>query len=170
MPHFAHSWRAALAQDGSLRLQLTKGENVCTPAEDREVWDRVDAGSPVGDYLLAVTEGADWQAAPSYLWLGLYVAPETGHVLEVADNGTYRYYETLDTASMVAADRGELDTASGTTTGSCRSGSFSGDAEVAQVPGVKGYVSAYDAVRITNATGSCASGIAEQGVWVNIAR
>ena len=34
--------------------------------------------------------------------------------------------------------------------------------------GVDGYVLPHDAIRITTTTDRCASGIAEQGVWVNV--
>lgn len=48
---FSQPWRAALAHDGSLRAELTIDDTTCTPAEGREVWDRVGPGSPVADYL-----------------------------------------------------------------------------------------------------------------------
>ena len=164
------SWRAALAGDGSLRLQLTGGEPTCTPADTREVWDRVDPGSPVADYLLAMSQEATWQSTSGPLdWEGVYVAPESGHVLAVTRDGSYRYYDTLTDARLVAADRGDLESAAGTVTGTCAAGAFSGNLETTQVPGVDGYVLPFNAIRIATTTDSCASGIAAQGVWVNVA-
>ena len=166
--HFSHSWRTALAQDGSLRLQLTRGINVCTPAEDREVWDRVAPGSPVSDYLVAATKEADWHAAPRTLrWLGLYVAPGTGHVLEVADDGTYRYYDSLSDVSR-ATDHGELGVDGRQTEGSCAGGRFSGTAETTQLPGVPDYVGSYDAFRLDITMNTCESSIGNETVWVHV--
>lgn len=170
-PHFSHAWRAAIAQDGSLRLQLTRGLNVCTPAEEREVWDRVGRGSPIADYLLTVSRSARWQAAPSsYRWLGLYLAPRTGHLLEVSEDGTYQYYDTLTGAPLLPAVAGELRSTGSTTTGSCPGGSFSGKVEHTRIPGVDGYVAAVDAVRIAGATSGCDADVAAEGTWVNIFR
>jgi hypothetical protein len=163
------SWRAAVAADGSLRLEQTGGEPTCTPADSREVWDRVTPGLPVADYLLAATQEADWQAAPrSFGWQGLYVAPATGHVLEARDDETYRYYDSLTDASLVAADRGELFADGERSSGSCAGGEFAGTVEVAQLPGVTGYVGSYDAVRFDTKSHSCDSGITAQDVWVNV--
>jgi hypothetical protein len=163
------AWRAALAPDGSLRLEQTGGNPTCTPADNFEVWDRLVPGAPVADYLLAVTQDVAWQAAPvSFRWQGLYVAPATGHVLDVADDGTYRYHDTLTESSLVAADHGELGIDNAGSAGSCVGGSFTGNAEVAQLPGVTGYVGSYDAVRVTTTTNNCASGVAEEDVWVKV--
>lgn len=168
---FSLPWQAAIASDSSLHLMFTGNQNVCTPADDREVWDRVTPGSAVADYLLAVTQEADWHAAPvSFRWQGLFVAPATGHVLEVTDDGNYRYYDTLTDASLVAADRGELGVDSSGTTGSCSGGSFRGSLEVALLPGVADYVGSYDAVRVTPTADSCVSGVAAEDVWVNVSR
>lgn len=168
---FSLPWQAAIASDSSLHLTFTGSENVCTPADDREVWDRVTPGSPVADYLLAVTQEADWQAAPvSFLWQGLYVAPATGHLLEARSDGSYRYYDTLTDASLVAADRGEIGVDSAGTSGSCAGGSFTGTVEVAQIPGVDEYVGSYDAVRFTSTMDNCGTGFAKEDVWVTISR
>jgi hypothetical protein len=167
---FSLPWQATIASDGSLHLMFTGRENVCTPADDREVWDRVAPGSPVSDYLLAMTQEADWQTAPrSFRWTGLYVAPATGHVLEVTDDGNYRYFDTLTDASLDPADRGEIGFDGAEATGSCAGGSFTGTAEVTRIPGVDGYLGSYEAVRLATTTDSCASGVTAQDVWVNVA-
>jgi hypothetical protein len=167
LAHFAHTWRAALAQDGSLRLRLTDGPNVCTPAEEREVWDRVAPGAPVADYLLAVTKDADWKAAPaSYRWFGLYVAPATGHLLDVREDGTYQYYDALTGASIVPADRGELQFADGRTTVSCAGSPSTAGTEFARLPAVTGYLAAHDAVRFTSS--GCATGPTTEQAWVRV--
>ena len=166
---FSQPWRTALAPDGSLRAELTIDNTTCTAAEGREVWDRAGPGSPVADYLFATAQDADWQPASGpFSWEGLYLAPETGHLLDVTKDGSYRYYDTLTDPRLVAADRGELESARGRMTGSCAAGAFSGSLETAQLPGVDGYVIPHDAIRIATTTDSCASGIAEQGVWVNV--
>lgn len=167
---FYQAWRAALATDGSLRLELTGGDPNCTPADAREVWDRVTPGSPVGEYLLATTQAADWQEAPrTFRWQGLYVAPATGHVLEVADDGTYRYYDAFKDTSLNAADRGEIYVEDSQTRMSCAGGSFNANlVEVAQLPGVDGYVGSFDAVRVA-ASETCSSGVSAQSVWVKLA-
>jgi hypothetical protein len=170
MHNIFQSWRAGLAADGSLRLELTGGEPNCTPAGDREVWDRMAPGSPVDDYLAAAADEADWRDAPrSFAWQGLYVAPATGHVLEVADDGRFRYYDALTEASLVAADEGEIRFSGqeDRTTGTCTGGSFSSSAEVAQLPAVDGIVGSFEAVRVQPA-GLCDSGLTTEDVWVNL--
>jgi hypothetical protein len=165
----SQSWHAALAADGSLRLDLNASRASCTPADNREVWDRVAPGSPVADYLLAVAQRADWQPAPrSFRWLGLFVAPATGRVLEVTDDEQYRYYDTLTDASLVAADQGDVSSDGAGTTGSCSEGSFAGSVEVALLPGVADYLGSYDAVRFTPTTDNCASSVAAHDVWVKV--
>jgi len=120
--------------------------------------------------VAAFERDADWQPVRSYGWLGLYVAPRSGHLLEVAEDGTYQYYDTATGAPLVPADHGELKATGGTTTGSCPGGSFSGRTEHAKLPGVHGYVASFDAVRITGATSDCESEIASEGTWVNLFR
>jgi hypothetical protein len=162
----SQSRRVALARDGSLHAQLS--DAVCTPAEDREVWDRVGPGSPVADYLLAAAQQAEWQAAPErFRWNGLYVSPETGHLLVVDKTGSYRYYDALPSASS-SADRGTLEsTGEGTMAGSCAGGHFSGNLETARIPAVDGYLLPFDAIRITTTMDGCAS-IAAQDIWVDL--
>jgi len=164
------SWGAALARDGSLRLQLRNTPGTCTPADDREVWDRVDPGSPVASYLVAAANDVEWQAAPGqFKWERVYVAPKTGHVLEVTPDGHYRYYDALR-VRLDAADRGELQShPGGEVRGSCAGGDFSGILQVARIPSVAGYVFPHDAIRIRTSTTGCASGVAEEGVWVSLA-
>lgn len=165
---YVQRWRAALAQDGSLRLLLTDDNTTCTPATEREVWDRVGPGSPVGGYLLATARDADWQSAPARLaWEGLYVAPETGHVLAVDGQGRYRYYDA-PAERLDDADRGELKSRQGEVSGTCDGGTFSGTLEVARFPGVPGYVSEHEAIRIDTTSTGCASGVSGEGVWVNL--
>jgi hypothetical protein len=162
-------WRAGMAADGSLRLELKVASATCTPADNREVWDRVAPGSPIADYLLATAQAAEWEAvADEFAWRGLYVSPVTGHLLEVTKTGRYRYYDALTGARLAAADRGELELASGTVTGSCIGGSFSGRVQSGRTPGVEGYVHPYRAIRIDTSRDGCGS-LAE-GIWVNLFR
>jgi hypothetical protein len=162
-------WRTRLAADGSLRLELKLASATCTPADNREVWDRVAPGSPVADYLLAEAQAAQWQAAPDQLaWQGLYVSPGTGHLLEVSNTGHYRYYDTLTGARLAAADRGDLELADGTLTGSCAGGSFSGGVQTGHLAGVDGYVETYRAIRINTSRDGCRS--IAQGIWVQVLR
>ena len=144
------------------------GINVCTPAEEREVWDRVAPGSPVSDYFVAATKEADWHASPRTLrWQGLYVAPGTGHLLEVADDGTYRFYDSLAAVSR-ATDHGELGVGGPQTEGSCAGGEFAGTAQTTQLPGVADYVGSYDAVRLDITRNTCESSVANETVWVHV--
>ena len=166
---FSQAWRTTLAADGSLHLIQTGGEPTCTPADDKEVWDRVTPGSPVADYLRATAEEADWQPAPrSFRWQGVYVSPETGHVIEVADDASYRFYDTFTDAALVAADRGQL-WLDDETTATCAGGTFTATSvEVAQLAGVAGYIGSFDAVRL-HTSRSCESGFGSEEVWVNVA-
>lgn len=167
---FSQDWTTALAADGSLRTKLASGQNVCTPLEGTEVWDRVAPGSPVADYLRAASEDLDWQAAGSSIPIeGVYVAPATGHVLEILSEG-FRYFRSLTDARLDAADRGELDpeAAQGTISGTCQGGSFAGRLETGVVPGVEGYLIANPAIRITPSADSCSSDLAAQGIWVHL--
>jgi hypothetical protein len=165
----SHPWTAGLAADGSLRLELKLPNSDCTPADNREVWDRVAPGSPVADYLLATAKDADWRGAPEpFKGRGLYVSPKTGHLLEVDKAGVYRYYDDVTGARLTSADHGQLDFASSTLTGTCAGGSFSGRFETARIPGVNRYVDAYPAIRIDTAKDGCRS--IARGIWVNVLR
>lgn len=159
-------WRAGLAADGSLRLELKVASATCTPADDREVWDRVAPGSPIAGYMLAEAQAAMWHAVPTLAWRGLYVSPKTGHLLEVSKTGRYRYYDALPGARLVPADRGDLELADGTLTGSCAGGSFSGRVQTGYIPGVDGYVASFDALRINTSRDGCRS--IAQGIWVQV--
>ena len=165
----SHPWRTGLGADGSLRLDLKLHSATCTPADNREVWDRVAPGSPIADYLLASAQAVEWQTPPDEIaWRGLYVSPETGHLLEVTRAGRYHYYDTTTGPRLAAADRGEVELASGTVTGSCTEGSFSGRVHTGRIPGVDGYIQPYRAIRIATSRDGCAS-IAE-GTWVKVLR
>lgn len=162
-------WRAGLAADDSLRMELKLASATCTPADNREVWDRVAPGSPIANYLLAEAQAATWRAAPErFVWQGLYVSPETGHVLEVSKTGRYRYYDSLTGARLAAAERGDLEFAARTVTGSCAGGSFSGRVQTGYIRGVVGYVESYEAIRIKTSKDGCRS--IAQGTWVRVLR
>jgi hypothetical protein len=164
----SQSWRAALAEDGSLRLEQTGGYPNCTPAEDREVWDPVAAGSPVSDYFLAAAEDAPWQPVPrSFGWTGLYVAPATGHLLE-ATAEEYHFYEPQSQASLTATDQGEIGFDDNAAFGTCAGGTFRGSVEGVQLPGVDGYVGSYDAIRIHPAMDNCDGGLTKDDLWVKV--
>lgn len=167
---FSQEWRTALADDGSLHAMLASGSVTCTPMEDAEVWDRLVPGSPVADYLRTASEDANWQAfGPGPGLDGVYVAPATGHVLEIAPDG-FRYFRSLADARLVAADRGRLDpdAASGTLSGTCQDGSFAARLESGEVAGVEGYLNASPALRIIPIADSCSSDLTDQGVWLQL--
>jgi hypothetical protein len=164
------SFTTAIAADGSLRAQVAPADNTCTVTDGLEVWDPVAPGSPVADYLRAMTGEANWRDTPVPSGQhGVYVAPSTGHVLVVTDKGRYRYYDSLTADELVAADRGELESDAGTVSGSCTGGSFSGRLETAPIPGVDGLLAGSTAIRITADTDTCASNVAAEGVWVRAA-
>lgn len=76
-------WTASIARDGSLHLLFRRTINTCTPADDREVWDRLAPGaSPVLDYLRETSVDVDWIAPTDQGLQGLYVNAENGHLLE----------------------------------------------------------------------------------------
>jgi hypothetical protein len=161
---------AAIASDGSLRVQLTGDDMSCTRLDYREVWDRVAPGSPVTDYLRSVSNKIEWEATSDEAWEGVYVAPGTGHMLVVDRDGSYRYYDNLTAARLVGADEGDIDVdpAQGTVAGTCGGGTFTGRVEVGQTPGVVRYVQPLSAMRITTAENGCGSDVAEQGLWVKL--
>jgi hypothetical protein len=166
----AQSFTTAIAADSSLRAQVAPADNTCTVTDGLEVWDPVAPGSPVADYLRAAAGEANWQptSLPSGLQ-GHYVAPDTGHLLVVTDNGRYRYYDSLTADKLVVADRGELQSDPGTVSGSCTGGSFAGRLETAPIPGVDDLLADSTAIRITADTDSCASKVATEDIWVRVA-
>jgi hypothetical protein len=163
------SFTTAIATDSSLRAQVAPDDNTCTVTDGLEVWDPVAPGTPVADYLRATTGDANWQPTSASSRLqGHYVAPDTGHLLVVTDNGRYRYYDSLTADELVVADRGELASDPGTVSGSCTGGSFSGRLETAPIPGVDDLLAESTAIRITADTDSCASKVATEGTWVRV--
>jgi hypothetical protein len=168
---YSQTWQTTLTADGSLRMQLSAGPTDCTPAETREVWDRVAPESPLGDYLAAATKAADWQTAPrSFTWQGIYVSPETGRVLEVGADASFLLYDLAGDEGLEPIDRGALsyDGFKQQTTGVCDGATFSAAAEVAQLPAVEGYVGSLEAVRVSTSE-SCTSGLTSEAVWVKVA-
>ena len=163
-------WQGALAADGSLRLEYAGTVNSCTPADNREVWDRVGPGSPIGQYLVAIAADVDWQAPVDWSWEGMYVAPETGFVLDIHADGNYSFYKDLTAREPVAADQGKQDLAlePGTISATCSGGRFAGTFEVGKTPEVADYVFALPVARITPTENGCASGVADQIVWVKL--
>ncbi len=140
-----------MAADGSLHLKFIGSTNVCTPADDREVWDRIAPGSPIVGYLGAASADVDWQTPTKWNSSGMYIAPESGYVLDIADDGRYRYYEDVTERRLAATCSGQR---------------LPGTVEIGRTPGVDGYL--YDAVvmRLTTTEAGCASTVADQGPWV----
>jgi hypothetical protein len=166
-------WTASIAGDGSLHLEFRGPTNVCTPADDREVWDRLAPGpSPVMDFFRETFDQIDWHAPTRWDWPGLYVDPATGHVLDIADDGSYRYLETLAGDTFTPTSRGVLDvhgaTPSGAISGSCDEGSFTANYEVGQTPEVAGYLTAQGAVKITLAGSACRPEIGASRIWIKV--
>jgi hypothetical protein len=158
-------WRAALAGDGSLRLQFIGTRNRCTPADDREVWDRATPGSPMLAYLRETSDEVPWASPAAWAWSGTYIAPATGHVLDVARDGVYAYY---DDASLSPADQGRLDTALSpvTISGTCGNSQYTGSIEVGMTAAVEGYVASLETVRFTDSTGECP--LVAERTWVKV--
>lgn len=170
-------WTASLAEDGSLRLQFDGADNVCTPANDREVWDRVVPGpSPIADYLRESVRDLAWERPRTVaLEHGVYVAPATGHLMDLSESGSYSYYD--DPEKLVAGDRRPADTGrlttieNGVTTtvqGTCRGGGFAASALEGTIAEVAGIIPELEAVQLTSTEGDCASGIAADAVWVQL--
>ena len=140
---------AAIAADGSLRMQLTS-DTECTLLGSREVWDRLAPGSPVLTYFRSVMDEIDWEPSSATVGEGTYVAPDTGHVLVVNSDGSYGYYEDLTGDQLVAT---------------CQ-GTFTKPVEAGRTPGLDGYVFGHAAMRVTAAGEGCAPEVADQGGWV----
>jgi len=146
-------WKAAIAGDTSLHLQFTGLVNVCTPADDREVWDRIAPGSPIADYLLAMSADVDWRLQLSLDSPGVYVAPGSGYVLDVAEDSSYSYYEDLTERQLAAT---------------CSGRHLAGPVEFGRTPAVDGYLFDAKVVRITTTQTGCGSVVAGQGLWVKL--
>ena len=161
-------WTASIAGDGSLRLVFAGTTNTCTPADDHEVWDRLAPGpSPVVDYLRATSGDIDWAAPTDSGLTGFYVNTESRHVLEVAEDGSYSYLDSVTGPEFTPSDQGTLDLGVGAISGTCGSGSFSTTFEVGQSVAVLGYLPAQDLVRIA-AADACSPGIGAGGVWLKV--
>jgi hypothetical protein len=164
-------WTASIARDSSLHLEFAGTSNACTPADDREVWDKLVPGpSPVLQFLRDSSAKIDWQKPTDWSWQGLYVNPETGHVLEVANGGSYWYLDSATGQELVPSDSGELDLAAqpGTMSGTCGGGSFATSFEVGKTPSVEDYALPRDAVRIAASGDACSPGLGAAGVWVKL--
>lgn len=169
------TWQAAVAPDGSLRLMFASGTNVCTPADDREVWDRLGPGrSPITDFLRDYTAALNWDSQQlGRVPQGLYLAPGSGHLLRVSAEGRYLFYDTLDGEALVQADHGVLTVDGGggdpvTVSASCRGGSLIGTMQRSSTPEVPQIIDRMEALRIDATADSCASGLGTDGVWVRI--
>jgi hypothetical protein len=166
-------WRASIAGDGSLHLDFRGQTNVCTPADDREVWDRLVPGpSPVMDFLRETSDQIDWRAPAKWQWAGTYVDPATGHVLDIGEDGSYRYLSAVTGDQLAPTRRGVLDpedaTQPGAMSGSCGDGSFTASYEVGQTPAVAGYLLPHDAVKITPVGEACSHDIGAARIWVKV--
>jgi hypothetical protein len=162
------TYSAGLADNGSLVLQTD--DTNCTPGVGLEVWDPITPGSPVANYLVAVSEDADWEGSKQpTVAPGFYVAPRTGHVLLVSvEEGqtSYRYYDSFS-GQPTLADRGEFYFEPDALAADCAGGTFSGKFESATLPGVDGFLFPTTAFRVSADNDQCAeSRIADQEVWV----
>lgn len=163
------TYTSAIGPDGSLRLQVAPEDNTCTITDGREVFDPVAPGTPVADYLLAVSDEVSWQpVGASEDLAGFYVAPATGHVLDVDKDGSYRFYDSLSAAEPVPADQGELSTEPGALAGSCTGGTFSGPLETARFPEVEDFLAGTTALRLSADKDQCASSLAANDLWVRL--
>jgi len=165
----SYPWRASLADDGSLHLAFLgtrvavpatpapgPATNTCGAAFEREVWDPVGPGSPLADFWLASAADVVWQTREDWSSsdaASVYVAPGTGYVLSIFDDGSYAYYDDLVTGQLVPSCSGEL---------------LSGSVEVAQTPQVPGYFADAQVLRFSTTEAGCASAVAGQGLWVRL--
>lgn len=163
---------AGLAGDGSLHLLFSGSVNACTPAENREVWDRLLPGpSPVMDYFRDSTEDLAWdKPTASWDWEGQFVDPVTGSLLTIAADGSYQYFEDVTGTDVTPADQGRIDqsTDHDTLAASCADGSFEVRFQVGQVPAVDGLLASYRAARISSAGETCGAGLGGEHVWVRL--
>lgn len=148
-------WAAAIASDSSLRLEFSTGENMCTPADNREVWDRLAPGpAPLMDYFRASAADAEFVAPRSSFALsGVFVGLDTGEVLDVADDGTYALYHDVREWESGPSGTGtlELARAQGGIDGTCgppERGSLQGTVAVTRLPRVKGFAHARQLLRM----------------------
>lgn len=161
---------AGLAGDGSLHLLFTGSVNECTPAGDREVWDRLVPGpSPVMDYFRDSLDDVTWtNPRASWSWEGEYVDAETGSLLVVEADRTYALYADLTGADVAPSDEGLIGRTAdrGQLTASCSAGGLTGRFEVGMIPEAPGLVDSRVAVRVDSADDAC--GLAGDQVWVEL--
>lgn len=164
-------WTASIAGDGSLHLVFAGVTNVCTPADNREVWDRLAPGpSPVLDYLREASGDIEWATATDSNFEGLYINTETGHVLGVALNGNYSYFDTVTGQEFTPSDEGTVEVSdNGTIAGTCGGGNFSTTFEVGATEAVPDYLQEQNVVRIAAGGDACNPGIGTGGVWLKLA-
>lgn len=169
------TWQASVSPDGSLRLQFASGTNVCTAADNREAWDRLGPGrSPITDFLRDSAAAINWETHTlGRVPAGLYISPESRHLLTVSAQGSYQFYDTLNGQELVPADQGVLtvDGDAGdpvTVSASCRGGSLVGTVQQGSTPEVAGIIDDMGALRIDTTADSCASGVGTDVVWVRI--
>lgn len=166
-------WDASMAGDGSLHLAFAGAphQNSCTPADDREVWDRLVPGpSAIMDYFLEVTSELSWQIPMSEFSLsGIYVNVKDGTVLEILD-GRFFYIEGIGKPGAATSSLGRLDHAAepGALEGSCGSAEFNAGLRVGWTPAVTQYVEAHRALQITAPTGDTCRTFGIDGVWVSL--
>lgn len=161
---------AGLGGDGSLRLVFSGSVNECTPAGDREVWDRLVPGpSPVMDYFRDSLDEVTW-ATPraDWSWEGEYIDPETGSVLVVEAGGSYVLYEELTGTNVAPSDEGRIGRATdrGQLSASCSAGGLTGRVEVGEVPAVPGVLAARPTARVSSADDDC--GLGGEHAWVKL--
>jgi hypothetical protein len=164
-------WKASIAGDGSLHLLFAGSTNVCSPADDLEVWDRLAPGpSPVLDYVRQTSDDIEWVAPTDSELSGLYVNTETGYVLDVASNGGYIYVETVTGPEFTPSDEGTLTLTPGddTVAGTCGAGNFSATLQFGKTESVPGLLDVHDVMRIADAGDTCSPGIGAGGVWLKV--
>ena len=168
---FEQAWTASIATDGSLHLLIPGAPVNCTPGGNREVWNKLTPGpSPMLEFFKDASAEMDWTTPTDWSWAGMYINPETGHVLDVEGDGSYSYYDSATGKEFAPSDQGKLDVdaAPGTISGSCGNGSFAASFEVGKTPGVTDYALPYDALRIVKSAEACTSGLGTEGMWVNL--
>jgi len=98
------------------------------------------------------------------------VNPETGHLLEIGDDGSYSYVDDVSGTEVVASAQGELALTAdpGTMEGTCKGGGIVAELQVGVTPEVAQYVESHGALKVTSSGGTPCTGFAIDGVWVNI--
>ena len=158
-------WRAALAEDGSLHLEFAGTVNVCSPADDREVWDRAAPTTAMGELFRDSVPSLTWATAGSSLPTGLYYGADTGRMMDVMRSGRYRIHDPAATGFPVS-DQGQMRYPEPEALRiTCGAATVTGTLEAAILPAVE---DAFWVYRISASGPACAAGLGGEETWVHV--